>query len=148
MTVYVEQGTANADTVGTLTTDNPVLDTTSLTYAQINGGATPTASTSTAGKVQLAIQAEAQAKTATDRALTPASVADFARKYTATIGDGTSTVIAVTHGLGSQYVAAQVYDAISNLQVECDITLTSSTQTSFTFATAPTTNQYRVVIVG
>ena len=148
MTVYVEQGTANADTVWTLTTDNPVLDTTSLTYAQINGGATPTASTSTAGKVQLATQAEAQAKTATDRALTPASVADFARKYTATIGDGTSTVIAVTHGLGSQYVAAQVYDATSNLQVECDITLTSSTQTTFTFATAPTTNQYRVVIVG
>ena len=71
-----------------------------------------------------------------------------AGKYTGTIGDGTSTSIAVTHGLGSQYVVAQVFDATSNAMVECDITLTSGTQTTFSFATAPTTNQFRVVIVG
>ena len=70
------------------------------------------------------------------------------QKYTGTIGDGTTSAIGVTHGLGSQYVTAQVFDATSNLQVECDVTLTSSTVTTFTFNTAPTTNQYRVVIVG
>jgi hypothetical protein len=69
-------------------------------------------------------------------------------KFTALIGDGSTTAIAVTHSLGQQYVVAQVYDAASNLQVECDITLTSTTVTTFTFAVAPTTNQYRVVIVG
>lgn len=71
-----------------------------------------------------------------------------ATKYTGTIGDGTATAIGVTHGLGSQFVVASVYDATSNLQVECDVTLTSSTVTTFTFNTAPTAAQYRVVIVG
>lgn len=148
MTVYVEQGTANADTVWTLTTDNPTLNTTSLVYAQINGGAVPVADTTTQGKVELATQAEAQAKTDTTRALTPASVADFARKYTGTIGDGSATSIAVTHGLGSQYVTAQAYEVSGNAQIECDIVLTSSTQTTFTFATAPASNAIRVVITG
>tara|TARA_B100001245_G_scaffold236398_1_gene227183 strand:+ start:2093 stop:3337 length:1245 start_codon:yes stop_codon:yes gene_type:complete len=113
-----------------------------------NTGDEQTATTSAEGVVELATQAEAQAKSASNRALTPASVADFARKYTGLIGDNSNTSIAVTHGLGSQYVTAQVYDASSNAQVECDVTLTSGTQTTFTFATAPTTDQYRVVITG
>jgi hypothetical protein len=71
-----------------------------------------------------------------------------ATRFTATIGDGTTTAIAVTHSLSQQYVVAQVFDATSNVQVDCDVTLTSSTVTTFTFNTAPTTNQYRVVIVG
>lgn len=106
------------------------------------------ATTSYVGAVELATQAEAQAKTDTTRALTAASVADFARKYTGTIGDGSSTSIAVTHGLGTQYVTAQTFDASTGALVECDVTLTSSTQTTFSFAVAPTTNAYRVVIVG
>lgn len=106
------------------------------------------ATTSATGVVELATQAEAQAKTDTTRALTAASVADFARKYTGTIGNGSLTDIPVTHGLGSQWVTAQVFDATSNAQVECDVVLTSSTVTTFTFAVAPTTNQYRVVITG
>lgn len=148
MAVYVEAGTANADTVWTLTTNDPNLGTTSLTFAQINGGAVPVADTTTQGKVELATQAEAQAKTDTTRALTPASVADFARKYTGTIGNGSSTSIAVTHGLGSQYVTAQAFDASTGELVECDITLTSSTQTTFGFAVAPSSNAIRVVITG
>lgn len=148
MTVYVEQGTANADTVWTLTTDNPTLGSTALTFAQVNGGSVPQATTTTQGKVELATQAEAQAKTDTDRALTPASVADFARKYTGLIGNGSNTSLGVTHGLGSQWVTAQVFDASTNEEVECDIVLTNGTTTTFTFATAPANNAYRVVITG
>jgi hypothetical protein len=106
------------------------------------------ASDTATGVVELATVAEAQAKTDTTRALTAASVADFARKYTATIGNGSLTSIGVTHGLGSQYVTAQVFDATSGAQVECDVTLTNSTTTTFGFAVAPTSNQYRVVITG
>ena len=148
MTVYVEAGTVNSDTVWTLTTNDPVLNTTSLTFAQVSGGVVPTATTTTQGKVELATVAETEAKSSSVLAVTPAGLATFARKYTGLIGDGSATAIAVTHGLGSQYITAQVYDATSNQQVECDITLTSATQTTFTFATAPTTNQYRVVIIG
>jgi len=100
------------------------------------------------GVVELATQAEAQAKTDTTRAVTAASIADFSRKYVGTIGNGTLTDLPVTHGLGSQFVTAQVFDATSNAMVECDVVLTSATVTTFTFAVAPTTNQYRVVIVG
>lgn len=97
--------------------------------------------------VELATVAEAEAKTDTSRVVTPAWLATFTRKYTWTIGNWSDTAIAVTHWLGTQYVTAQVFDASSNVQVECDVTLTSSTQTTFTFATAPTADQYRVVIV-
>lgn len=143
----------------TLTTAN-VADSTNKRYvtdAQLtvigntsgtNTGDEPDASTTVSGVVELATQAEAQAKTDTARAVTPASLADFARKYTGTIGNGSSTSIAVTHGLGSQYVTAQAYDASTGEQVECDITLTSSTQTTFGFAVAPTANAIRVVITG
>lgn len=148
-TVYVSEGTANADRVWTVTTNASItLGSTSIAWAEVNGGTVPGATTSTAGKVQLATQAEAQAKTDSAKALTAASVADFARKYTGTIGDGSSTSIAVTHGLGSQYVHAQAFDATTNALVNCDITLTSSTQTTFAFSTAPTSNSIRVVIVG
>lgn len=106
------------------------------------------ADTSTLGLAEYATQAEAQAKTSDTVACTPASLADFARKVTGTIGDGSNTDYDITHGLGSQYVTAQVFDASTNLQVECDVTLKSATQITFTFAVAPTTNQYRYVIVG
>jgi len=106
------------------------------------------ASTTATGVVELATQAEAQAKTDTTRALTAASVADFARKVTGTMGNGSLTSLPITHGLGSQYVTAQVFDATSNEQVQPDVTLTSSTVTTFTFTVAPTLNQYRYVIVG
>lgn len=147
-TVYVTSGTSNADTAWTQTAESITIGTTATVWAQINGGTVPSASTSVAGKVQLATQAEAQAKTDTAKALTAASVSDFARKYTGTIGDGSSTSLAVTHGLGSQYVTAQVFDASSGVQVECDVTLTSGTLTTFDFTVAPTSAQYRVVITG
>lgn len=106
------------------------------------------ATTALAGVVELATQAEAQAKADTTRALTAASVADFTRKYTALIGDAVETSIDVTHGLGSQWVTAQVFEASSGAQVECDVILTSGTVTTFEFAVVPTTDQYRVVITG
>ena len=111
-----------------------------------NTGDEPTASTTVQGIVELATLTETQAKTDTQRAVTPSGLASFTRKYTGTIGGSTS--IAVTHGLGQQYVTAQVFDASTNDLVECDITLTSATQTTFKFSTAPAANSLRVVIVG
>lgn len=106
------------------------------------------ASTTATGVVELATTAEAEAKTDTARAVTPASLTSFTRKYVGTIGNGTLTALPVTHGLGSQYVTAQVFDATTNEMVEAEVVLTSATVTTFNFNVAPTTNQYRVVIVG
>lgn len=147
--VFTQEGTVNAD-IGFVCTVNGTitLGSTNITFAQFTNVTVPLATTSTAGKVQLATQAEAQAKTDSTKAVTPASLADFARKYTALIGDGSAASIAVTHGLGSQYVTAQTFDASTGAQVECDVALSSATQTTFTFATAPTSNSIRVVITG
>lgn len=106
------------------------------------------ATDTTTGVVELATVAEAQAKTDTVRAVTPAGLATFTRKYTGTIGNGSLTTIPVTHGLGTQYVTAQVYEVSSNEMVMCDIIQTSATVTSFRFTTAPASNSLRVVIVG
>src|SRR5690606_20048986 len=66
------------------------------------------ATTTATGVVELATVTEAEARTDATRAVTPAGLATFTRKYTGTIGNGSSTSIAVTHGLGSQFVTAQV----------------------------------------
>lgn len=106
------------------------------------------ASTTVAGYVELATTAETEAKTDTERAVTPASLATFARKYTATIWDAAATSIVVTHGLGSQYVTAQAFIEATSELAEVEITQTSATQTTFGFGTAPALNAIRVVITG
>lgn len=59
-----------------------------------------------------------------------------------------ATSVAITHNLGNQWVVAQVFDVASSTQVECDVVLTSSTVTTFNFATAPGANSLRFIIWG
>lgn len=147
--VFVRQGTINVDNAFVLTTNTiTTLNTTPLQFTTFSSATVPDATTTIKGKVELATQAETEAKSDTTLVVTPSGLATFARKYTATIGNGSSTSIAVTHGLGSQYVTAQIFNDSTGAQVYCDVTLTSGTQTTFGFAVAPTTNQYRVVITG
>lgn len=148
MTVYVESGTANADTVWTLTTDDPVINTSNLTYAQVNGGSVPTATTTTAGKVELATVAETQAKADATLAVTPAGLATFTRKVSATIGDGTATSYTVTHNFGTQDVLTQIRQASDNAVVEADILNSDANTVTVAFATAPALNSIKVVVIG
>jgi hypothetical protein len=76
-----------------------------------------------------------------------------AGKYTALVGNGSSTSVSVTqatHGLASDgSMVAAVYDASTGDQVECDVTINNANGTvTFAFATAPASNAYRVVIIG
>lgn len=105
------------------------------------------ASTTVAGYVELATQAEAEARTDTTRAVTPASLATFTRKVTATIGDGVETAIVVTDNLGTVDKIAQMRSASGEAVAIADITYATNT-TTFTFAVAPATNSYDVVIIG
>jgi hypothetical protein len=68
--------------------------------------------------------------------------------YSATIGNGSATSIAVTHGLGTRNVVVSVYLADTNEEVECDVTLTSSDVVTLTFSSAPASSSLRCVIVG
>lgn len=72
-----------------------------------------------------------------------------ARKYSATIGNGSATSYVVNHALDNQFVVTQVYQNSSPFAlVETDVELTSPTQVTIRFAVAPTTDQYIVNIIG
>jgi hypothetical protein len=73
----------------------------------------------------------------------------IARKYAASIGDGSATSYTVTHNLGTKDVTVHVYDNSSPYaQVETDVEHSGNDTVAINFASAPTSNQYRVVIVG
>lgn len=74
-------------------------------------------------------------------------IASTVHKFAATIGDGSSTSIAVTHSLGTTDIIAQVYDASTGVLYGCDVTATSTSVATFGFAVAPSTNALRVVIM-
>lgn len=68
--------------------------------------------------------------------------------YSALIGDGSLTSIAVTHGLGKQFVLAQLYDAASPFAlIDATVEATSTTVTTFKFASAPATNSRRAILM-
>jgi len=70
------------------------------------------------------------------------------KKYAASIGDGTNTVYTVTHGLGSKDVVIRIFENATGNEVEPEVVHTSTTDATITFAQIPTTNAYRVVVVG
>lgn len=147
---YVREGTTQADSAWVMTNDGTItIGTTSLTFVQFSqSGGVQSATTTTAGISRYATTAEAAAKSISTAAVTPAGLAPFTQKFSATIGDGTTTAIAVTHNLGTQDVHMQVQDATTRAVVECDMAATSTTVSTFTFAVAPATNAYRVIILG
>lgn len=106
------------------------------------------ASDTATGVVELATTTETETRTDTARAVTPSGLANFGLKKTFTIGDGSTTSIAVTHNLGTKEVMTQVRQASDDAVVECDITNTSTTQVTLGFATAPATNSIKVVVIG
>jgi hypothetical protein len=72
----------------------------------------------------------------------------YTKKVSADVGNGTNTSFAVTHNLGTRDIQVQVYDNATYDTVEVDVVRTSTNVVTVSFATAPTTNAYRVVVVG
>jgi hypothetical protein len=66
--------------------------------------------------------------------------------YAANVGDGTNTSFALTHGLGTRDVVVVIYDNTTYEEVYADVVLTSTSVVTVTFAVAPSSNAYRVVI--
>lgn len=67
----------------------------------------------------------------------------------ATIGDGSSTSIAVTHNLNTLNTHAMIWQVgTPNVLAECDVAATSVNVTTFTFAVAPANNSIKAVILG
>jgi hypothetical protein len=67
-------------------------------------------------------------------------------RYKASIGDGSTTAIAVTHNLGTEDVIVQLFDNSTKETVYADVTRNTVNQVTVTFASAPATNAIRVLI--
>ena len=107
-----------------------------------------TATDSNPGIVELATNAETKTGTDSGRAVTPAGVEyHYEQKhYTASIGNGTDTEIDVTHNLGTTDVIVQLFEVSTGGTVMAETVRTDTNTVQCKFNTAPTSNQYRVLI--
>lgn len=145
-TVMVSEGTVNADMAWTNTTNGTItIGTTATTWAQVGGGTTYTASLG----VQLS-GSDFRANLGTGLTLSGNQIIPdssvVVRKFAATIGDGSTTAIAVTHSLGTRDIQVSVHDASTFEEVYPDVVKTSTSVVTLTFAVAPASNAYRVVV--
>jgi hypothetical protein len=134
--VFVEEGTANADSGWVLTTDGTiVVGTTALSFTQFSGAGQITAGTGlTKSGNTLAVD------TANGYGV---------RKVSANVGDGVSTAIAVTHNLATRDVQVQVYLNSSPYDtIMVDVERTDTNTVTLQFASAPASSAYRAVVVG
>jgi hypothetical protein len=132
------------DVVGAMATDSGTVD---FTYTD-NGAGAGTLSAS----VILAASASYLSTTsglAVDKvSLESVLITDgFSKKVSANL-TGSATSYAITHSLGTRDVTVNVYDNATYETVETDIVRTDSNTVTVSFAVAPTSNAYRVVIVG
>ncbi len=148
--VTVKEGT-NVGSTFRQTVVNFILETDTVTFTNF-GTSAPAASETTAGIAELATQAETDAGTDDLRIVTPLKLATYSgakKKYAINIGDGAATQYTVTHNLNMADVmiivkrVAAPYD-----QVITDIEQTSVNTCTIRFNAAPTSNQFRVVVIG
>lgn len=147
--VTVEEGTSAGSTFRQ-TAVNGTLGSTNITWTTF-GTSAPAASETTSGIAELATQAEVDTGTDDLRIVTPLKLATWSgriRRFATTIGDGSTTSFAVTHNLNTRDVLVAVYNNSSFDEILCDVVRTSTTVVTVVFASAPTTNQFRVVVFG
>lgn len=70
-----------------------------------------------------------------------------ANKFAASVGDGAATSYAITHNLNITDVEVEIFEVSSGETVYADVVRTSANVITVSFAAAPTTNQYRVIIM-
>jgi hypothetical protein len=96
--------------------------------------------------LEAASSAEANAKSDGAKFLVPSSLVDFARVYTATIGNGSSTDITVTHNLNTKNIIASVRKVSTDEQWLVSVSTPTVNTATFSFGVAPTSNEFEVTI--
>lgn len=77
------------------------------------------------------------------------AISSAGKRYTTTIGNGTATSFVVTHNLNSANCIVQVSQAASPYSVVIpDIALTNNNSCTISFREAPSTNEFKVNIIG
>lgn len=176
--IAVETGTVNAASLWMCTTNAPTVGTTPIAFTELNKGTDlqGSASITITGNVvtinttwvgQTALTTVGTITTGTWQATavgvafggTGATTAAGARtnlnvpgKYQATLGDGSTTSFSITqatHGLASdKSIHVQVMNDSTGAVVFPDVSVGATGTVTIAFAVAPTSNQYRVVLIG
>lgn len=112
--------------------------------------ATVTATESRTGLAELATQTETDTGTDDSRIVTPLKLKTLLDNrvggYAASVGNGSNTSFALSHGLNTKDVIVEVYENSTGESVITDAIRDTVNQITVSFASAPTSNQYRVVI--
>ena len=143
------------DATWTVTFDGTANVTSGLTLANSGVTAGTYGSASSVSQVTFDAKGRATSASSVTIAITASQVTDFtsavqaiigAYGAVANVGDGTNTTYAITHNLNSRDVIVQVYDNATYDTVYVDTVRTSVNVVTLTFATAPSSNAYRVLI--
>ncbi len=151
--IFVSEGTANADTTYVLSTNAPiVLNTTALAFTlysragAIEAGAGLTRTGTTIALTSpVAIANGGTAGTTAATARTGLGVRAAPQEFL--LGDGSATAFVLTHNINSRAVVIQVYRNSGDYETLGTIAERTSVNTAtIRFAVAPTVNQYAAVI--
>jgi len=149
-TVYVTEGTTNGDKAFSITSDAAItIGTTAITWGQVGGGQTYTASNG------VVLNSNNFAGVVTPSGGVLVGISGFsidtsivARKFSANVGNGSSTSISITHNLGTQDIVVSIREIATNSGVLTDWVATDTNTVTLTFATAPASSAFRVTVVG
>lgn len=145
--VLVTSGTVNADQAYTQTTNAPTVGSSNIVWAQFGGANLPVAGNglSRTGNTLSVVANTGILVSGSGVAVDTSTVA---RHVAAAIGNGSSTSIAVTHNFGTQDVSVTVIRVSDHAMVLTDWVATDVNNVTLSFAVAPTTGQYRVIVIG
>lgn len=108
------------------------------------------ATESVLGVSRIATQAETNTGTNDTAYVTPLKMVTYLSNavggYAANVGNASATSFALTHNLGTRDVTVLIYDNATYEQIYADVAMTSTTVVTVSFATAPASSAYRVVI--
>jgi hypothetical protein len=166
--VFVEEGTANADT-GWLCTNNGsvTVGTTNITFTQFSAAGQITASNvgtlgtgvfkqktganlefrNIAGGNGVDVTLDGNNNIVLDVNQSELQASGFAKVYNF-VSTGTTGNITVTHNLGEQYPTIAILDTVSGFSIEADITYTSANAFTATIPGTYAVGQYRFTVVG
>jgi hypothetical protein len=148
--VTVEEGT-DAGTQWRQTEVNGTIDSSNISFTNF-ASVVPLASETTAGRVELATQAETDTGSDDQRAITPLKLSTWSgrtKRYTADIGDGSATSFTLTHNLNTRALNVTVYRNSGNYdEIECEVRHTSTSALTLLFTAPPISNQFTAVVAG
>jgi len=148
--VTVEEGT-DAGTIWRQTQVNGVLGTNDVLWEALPFSA-PLASTSTPGRIQIAVQLEVDLGNDNSKAITAATLKNWAggpKRFGALIGDASATQWTVTHNLNTRDLNIKVYRNSGNYdEVECGKRAPTVNAVTLTFTRPPLSNEFAVVLNG